>query len=93
MKEPSTCTHHPVGRVVIETIDGRAFVGDSLTDCVQKIRASAWACHEATLKKYMIGVAKRAFDWTKSGQVRTDSIEDFVEDMEAAGLYRVIWLS
>jgi hypothetical protein len=81
------------GTIVIETIDGRAFVGTSLRDCVQKIRASAWACTEPSLKGYMDGVAKRAFDWTKSGKVRTNTIENFVRDMEAVGLYRVIKIS
>lgn len=77
------------GGVIIETIDGRAFVGDSLRDAVQKIRASAWACTDTTLRGYMQGVARRAGVWTKTANVRTDSIEHFVADMCDAGLYRV----
>jgi hypothetical protein len=78
---------------MIETIDGRAFVGNDLRDVVQKIRASAWACTEASLKGYMQGVSRRAGVWTKTAIVRTDTVENFVADMEAAGLYKVHRLS
>jgi hypothetical protein len=79
--------------VIIETIDGRAFVGTSLKDVVQKIRASAWACTDSTLRGYMQSVARRASEWTKRANVRTDTIDNFVYDMEACGLYRVHRLS
>jgi len=81
------------GGVLIETIDGRAFIGDSLKDAVQKIRASAWACTDTTLRGYMQGVSRRATEWTKHTIVRTDTVENFVFDMEACGLYRVHRLS
>ncbi len=81
------------GNILIETIDGRAYVGTSFRDCVQKIRASAWACTDPTLKGYMRGVARRAGVWTKTANVRVDTIENFVRDMEACGLYRVHMLS
>jgi len=80
-------------RVLIETIDGRLFVGTSLRDVVQKIRASAWACTDSTLKGYMRGVARRAGIWTKTANVRVDTMENFVADMEACGLYKVHRLS
>ena len=78
-----------MNNIVIETIDGRAFVGDSLRDCVQKIRAAAWACTDRTLAGYMQSVARRAREWTKVAIIRTDTVENFVVDMEAVGLYRV----
>ena len=81
------------GGVLIETIDGRLYVGDSFRDVVQKIRASAWACTDKTLKGYMQGVARRAGVWTKTAMVRHDSIENFVHDMEACGLYKIHRLS
>jgi len=83
----------PSNNVIIETIDGRAFVGTSLKDAVQKIRASAWACTDTTLRGYMQGVSRRATEWTKHTIVRTDTVENFVFDMEACGLYRVHRLS
>jgi hypothetical protein len=79
----------PASNYIIETIDGRLFVGTSYRDVVQKIRASAWACTEGTLKGYMQGVARRARDWTKAANVRTDTVENFVNDMVECGLYRV----
>jgi hypothetical protein len=76
------------GGVVIETIDGRSYFGSNLRECVQRVRASAWACTDPTLRAYMQSVARRAGEWSKAS-VRTDTIDNFVADMEAAGLYRV----
>jgi muconolactone delta-isomerase len=84
-----TITTSAFSGVVIETLDGRSYVGATLREAVQRIRASAWACTDSSLRGYMESVARRAGEWTKHAIVRTDSIDNFVADMESCGLFRV----
>jgi hypothetical protein len=71
--------------VMIETLDGRAYVGASLKDAVQQMRASAWACPETTLRAYMAGVSRRVMQWNKQ-PIRSGDVVEFVNDLEAAGI-------
>jgi hypothetical protein len=71
--------------VMIETLDGRSFVGATLKECIQRMRASAWACAEDSLRAYMVGVAERVMLWNKQ-PIRVDNVETFVHDMEQAGV-------
>lgn len=74
--------------IVIEAIDGRAYVGASPRDALQQMRMSGWGCPEASLKRYMGAVAKRVFRWNKA-HVRADSVDEFLADLEAAGIVTV----
>jgi hypothetical protein len=73
---------------VIEGIDGRAYVGTSPREALQTMRLSGWGCPEASLKRYMVAVAKRVLLWNKS-HVRTESVEMFLADLETAGIVTV----
>ena len=74
--------------VVIEAIDGRAYIGASHRDALQSMRMSGWGCPEGSLKKYMAAVARRVLLWNKS-PVRTTSVDEFLSDLEAAGIVTV----
>lgn len=74
--------------VVIEAIDGRAYIGSSHRDALQSMRLSGWGCPESSLKRYMMAVAQRVMRWNKSA-VRTSSVDEFLSDLEAAGIVTV----
>jgi hypothetical protein len=71
--------------MMIETLDGRVYTGDTLRDVIEQMRAAAWAVPSRTLRAYMRGVSKRVFQWNKQ-PVRDDSVDHFVDDLVAAGI-------
>jgi hypothetical protein len=84
MKPIMKSTPRPIA-TVIEAIDGRAYVGASPRDALQAMRMSGWGCPEPSLKRYMQAVAGRVMQWNKS-HVRVSSVDEFLHDLEAAGI-------
>ena len=74
--------------VVIETIDGRAYIGQTTRDAIEKMRIAAWGCPSKTFRGYMLQVSRRTQMWNKHF-VRTDTIENWINDLELAGIVTV----
>jgi hypothetical protein len=60
-------------------------VGASPREALQAMRMSGWGCPETSLRRYMVAVAHRVMLWNKS-VVRTTSVDEFLADLEAAGI-------
>jgi hypothetical protein len=87
--KPSVYSKERPCAVVIEGLDGRSFAGASVREAVDRMRAAAWGCPgKKTTDAYMRSVAERVMAWNKS-HVRVDSLENFVSDLEAAGIVTV----
>lgn len=72
--------------IVIETLDGRIYMGTSELDAIDAMRAAAWGCPgQRSRIGYMRSVAWRVGQWNKR-HVRTDSPSEFLEDLQAAGV-------
>ena len=69
---------------VIECIHGQVYAGHTLADALQRWRGDAPHIRARTLKAWMSGIARRTLEWNKM-HVRTDSIENFCEDLTMAG--------
>jgi hypothetical protein len=80
----------PTGSVRIESIDGGVYTGVDLTAALDVMRKSSWGNPGRTLQSYMVKVAARCADWNKA-TVRTDSVDNFVADLQVVGLIRVVY--
>jgi len=84
----SYAIERPCG-AVIETLDGRAYVGETVAAALDMMRQSAWGCPgKASIKTYRDAVARRVLQWNKCF-VRTDSNESFLADLESAGIITI----
>jgi hypothetical protein len=78
----------PAG-VVIETLDGRAYVGVTLYGAIDSMRRDAWGCHSQTMRSYQRAVARRVLQWNKY-LIRTEQgIKVFAEDLQASGIITI----
>lgn len=88
MKPMSISAERPVS-IIVETMDGRAYPADSKAAAVDAMRADAWGCPgHMTRRAYMRRVSERAMQWCKAF-VSAENAEDFIADMERAGLLTV----
>jgi hypothetical protein len=83
--KPLEKTTARVPATIIESIDGRAYVGESPRAALQAMRMAGWGCPEPSLRRYMQAVAARVMQWNKS-PVRVTSVDEFLSDLEAAGI-------
>jgi hypothetical protein len=87
--KPNTYSAERPARMVIETIDGRAYVANSAAIAVDRMRADAWACTERTASAYMHGVARRVVAWNKYPVRADEGADTFINDLHAAGLLTI----
>lgn len=75
--------------IVVESLDGEGWYGETHEAVVVMMRQTAWGGEESDgIKGYMKQVAKRLWDWSQR-EIRIDSAEHFLADMESAGVVRV----
>lgn len=76
----------PEGVVVIECVDGRAYIGATQAEALDAMRAAAWGCPDrASRPAYMKAVARRLQAFGKI-PIRTDSVAAFINDLQTAGV-------
>jgi hypothetical protein len=75
--------------IIIEGFGGEIYKADTHAKIVDKMRASAWGGDTTDGPRgYMRQVAKRVWDWCAK-TIRTDKAEDFLTDLQDAGLIKV----
>lgn len=76
-------------RIYVESLDGEAYTGDTFADVVRDMRATAWGGEQSDgIRGYMKQVSKRIWDWSQK-QIRINSPENFLRDMQREGLLRM----
>lgn len=76
-------------RIFAESLDGESYGGNTYNEVVADMRSTAWGGADSDgVRGYMKQVSKRIWDWSRK-QIRIDSAEHFLRDMEKEGLVKV----